>query len=117
MITSLLILNLWMSILAEAADQGPRGMTAVACVVRNRLEKGMGTGLVAANRKDLKAFCKNQGPSNIAMAKKIVQDVFSGKQKDITNGAIFFESTDYPIPAWAKGKKVVFKYKKHIFYR
>ena len=44
--------NLWRGHIAEAVSEGPDGMYAVACVVRNRLNAGMNSGLVALRRRD-----------------------------------------------------------------
>lgn len=36
---------------------------------------------------------------------------------NITSGAKWFESTDFPLPYWAKDKKITLKLGKHIFYK
>jgi spore germination cell wall hydrolase CwlJ-like protein len=117
MIESLVIANIWMAILAEACGEGRQGMTAVACVFRNRINAGMDIGSSALKRKDLKKFIKAQGEDIEIQAKAIAIRVFRGGEPDITNGALFFESTDFKKPKWAKGKTEVFRCGKHIFYR
>lgn len=109
--------NLWKGLIAEAVGEGHRGMYAVACVVRNRLKKGMNTGLAGLKRHDLNAFVARQGEQAEGDAKNIVVEVFERGCPDITNGAIYFESTDFKKPWWAPRKHETIRIGKHIFYK
>lgn len=109
--------NLWKGLVAEAVGEGHRGMYAVACVVRNRLKKGMNTGLAGLKRHDLNAFVARQGEQAEGDAKNIVVEVFERQGQDITGGALYFESTDFKRPWWAPMHKQVLKLGKHIFYK
>lgn len=109
--------NLWKGLIAEAVGEGPKGEYAVACVVRNRLKRGMNTGLAGLKRHDLNAFVAKEGPEAEATAKAIVKDVMVNGAPDVTGGAVYFESTDFNKPWWAKKEKETLRLGKHIFYR
>jgi hypothetical protein len=110
--------QLWKGIVAEAVDDGRAGMYAVACVVRNRVNKGLPLGLVAMKRRDLKKFCCNQSEYKIVIAKEVVHQVFEHKGEDITGGATHFENIQkYGKPQWAYGMKKTVKIGCHTFYR
>lgn len=111
--------NLWKALIAEAAGEGTTGMYAVACVVRNRLNAGMDPGLCGAHRKDLNTFVARQGKKIEHRAKAIVEMVFYKNGDDITDGAVYFESTDYPenIKKFDAKYKRVMHLGKHIFYK
>jgi len=109
---------LWKVIIGEAVSEGYEGLYAVCCVAKNRLNKGMSLGLVAANRKDLDRFVQKQGVKYERMAKEIVQLVFKERNYDSTEGATHFENLEeFPVPEWASKLKVVKKIKRHTFYR
>jgi spore germination cell wall hydrolase CwlJ-like protein len=110
--------NLWQGLVAEATSEGYQGMYAVACVVRNRLEIGMNTGLCGLKRKNLNAFCKREGIKREKEAKEIVNLVFEQGSKDITNGAIHFECIEkYGMPLWAKTMIITCKVGEHTFFK
>ena len=109
---------LWRGIIAEAVSEGPRGMYAVACCVRNRLAAGMDPGLCALKRKDLDRFVKREGFAAERTARAIVDKVFSGSAPDITLGATHYEAVkQYGVPAWAKGMRRAVTIGAHAFYR
>jgi hypothetical protein len=109
--------NLWQGLIAEATSEGYQGMEVVACVTRNRLDRGMSHGLVALKRKDLDRFCRREGFETCDMAKDIVYYIFDRRETDVTGGADHYEHTGmYPVPKWAKRMKVTnvfFKGTKH----
>ena len=110
--------NLWQGLIGEATSEGYEGLYAVACVVRNRLEKGMDTGLVALKRPDLVTFCAKEGHSREVMAKRVVREVFELGGPDTVKGALYFENVGaFGTPKWAKGKKAVARIGKHTFYK
>jgi spore germination cell wall hydrolase CwlJ-like protein len=110
--------NLWKGLIAEAISEGDTGMYAVACVVRNRLDRHMSTGLVALKRKDLDKFVAREGKKAEQQAKRIVEAVFGHRGPDITNGATHYENIEkYGMPKWAKNMKMVAKIGEHSFFK
>jgi Cell wall hydrolyses involved in spore germination len=110
--------NLWKGLIAEAVSEGPDGMYAVACVVRNRLNAGMNTGLVALKRKDLDGFVKREGRKTELIAKAIVEKVFYKNSPDVTCGATHYEAIQkYGTPRWARQMVVTTKIGCHTFYK
>jgi hypothetical protein len=93
-------------------------MYAVACCVRNRLNAGLSLGLSSADRKDLNRFVKKQGKDIEAGAKYVVESVFDYDSEDITNGALYFESTDFPksIRQFDRKYRRLCQIGKHVFY-
>lgn len=109
--------NLYKGILREAADQDKRGMIAVACVVRNRFNKGMNHGLVGLRRKRLEYFVSKQEQAKINDAKEAVHKVFNENHPDITYGADHFESIKFKEPWWAKTMIKTVRINEHQFYK
>ncbi len=112
--------NLWKGLLAEAVGEGEIGMYAVACCVRNRLNCGKGQGLTGLKRSNLDPFVLKCGLSYELMSKEIVRLVFeTNNAKDITNGAIYFESVDFPknIAKFDRMYQRTVRIGKHIFYK
>ena len=109
--------DLWKGLIAEAVDQGYKGMYAVACVYKNRLDKDMTLGSAGLARKDLEEFVVAQGPKYELWAKDIIWLVFEVGAVDKTYGATHFDSTDFPKPEWAKHMEVTTQIGKHIFYK
>ena len=108
--------GLWKGVVAESIgnyyqDSFREELTAVVCVVRNRLLKGDWHGLVAWRRKDLDSFVsKNvayvrciKGIDYEEVVKEIIEDVFTSNI-DITNGATYFEDVEkFGLPkGWEK---------------
>lgn len=98
--------DLWKGLIGESIGNYQRAdfdeeLYAVACCVRNRLEKGMDIGLVAMKRKDINQFVKENtdyvynktGRKVDSVAKSIVKEVFS-TGNDTTKGAVYFEDTE-----------------------
>ena len=110
--------NLWKGLIAEATSDGYDGMYAVACCVRNRLSKGMNTGLCGLKRRNLDEFVQKEGKQRETMAKRIVQEVFERGGRDTTFGATHFECVErYGKPYWAKTMSVCCKIGEHTFYK
>lgn len=84
--------GLWRAIVAEAADQGYEGMYAVACCVKNRIERGNTIGLCGAKRPDFFSFTEKQGENTAKQAKMAVRAVFVENGPDVTKGATLFEN-------------------------
>ena len=111
--------DLWKYLLAEAVGEGREGIKAVCCVVRNRCRVGLLLGLSGARKRNLEAFVRKCGVSWELVAKEIVSEVFNDNCPDITNGATYFESVDFPlnIIKFDMRYKRCWRYKKHIFYK
>lgn len=109
--------NLWKGLIAEATSDGYDGMYAVCCVVRNRLDRGMNTGLCGLKRKDLGAFVKREGEKREKEAREIIAKVFEQGAEDVTQGATHFESVRYKTPSWARGAVKTCRIGEHVFYR
>lgn len=99
--------NLWKGLMREAVSEGYKGMYAVACCVRNRLEKGMDVGLVGLKKSNLDLFVASEKPIYRQYAQEIVKIVFQQQGRDITNGALYYDDFEaFGIPKWAKGHKI-----------
>lgn len=105
------------ALILEAAGEPREGMYAVACVFRNRLERGMSLGASGLNRRDKRAFIEKQPRYIRDMASRFYSYVFLHNSPDITDGATNFESTDFPVPDWAKYMVKTCQIGKHIFYK
>jgi len=100
-----LITEVAKTLAAEAANQGVKGMTAVAGVMGNRRDlwnkdllevisaKNQFYGYTAENRDSIYAGVKED-------ADKIARDLVEGKLKDTSGGATFFRLEDEPIYSW-----------------
>jgi hypothetical protein len=111
--------DLWKYLLAEAVGEGRVGIKAVCCVVRNRERLGYPLGLSGARKRNLEAFVRKCGVSWKLIAREIVSEVFNDNCPDITNGALYFESVDFPlnIIKFDMRYKRCWRYRKHIFYK
>ena len=110
--------DLWKGLIAEATSDGYRGMYAVACCVRNRLNKGMSAGLVGLKRKDLDSFVKKEGVRREKEAKDIVRQVFEENTQDVTGGAIYFECIErYGKPSFIRNTIRTTKIGEHTFFK
>lgn len=111
-------LNLWKGLIGEAVSDGYIGMEAVACCVRNRLDKNMSIGLVALKRGRLNGFVRRQGKKYEIMAKDIVQKVFYENSPDITGGATNYENVKvFGYPKWARDMILTEKIGDHWFFK
>ena len=106
--------NLWMGIVSEDTRGDYQTYLAIASCVRNRLAKGMNTGLIALKRQNLRQFVKENCDYMLKtkkidltkLATKAIQEVWQGK--DYAFGATNYEHTGhYPIPKYTKKMKLV----------
>ncbi len=110
--------NMWQGIMAEAANQGYAGMYAVACVYRNRLDKGMPLGCCGLKRKNLDAWRKKQGQELCQTAYSITLKVFELNGEDTTCGATHYENIEaFCMPKWAKNMIITCKIGNHTFFK
>jgi len=92
-------------LMGEARGEGLTGMVAVGEVLRRRnTTKGM-YGCQAE-------FKSPQWVYDLAAKAWAISET-----SNITNGATHFESTDFPVPYWAKDMKLVAHIGKHKFYK
>lgn len=110
--------NLWKGLIAEDVAGGYQGMYAVACCVRNRLNSGLNTGLVALKRRDLDEFVRREGRQTEYFAKDIVRKVFAEGAPDITRGATHYENIEaYGLPKWARSMVRTIRIGEHTYFR
>lgn len=110
--------NLWQGLIAEDVSGGYEGMYAVACCVRNRLNAGLNSGLVALKRKDLSSFVNKQPKKYHVIAKDIVNKVFYQNSPDVTRGATHYEAVErYGLPKWAKNMQKTIKIGEHTYFK
>ena len=107
--------NLWMGLIAEDTSGNYQTYLMIASVVRNRLNKGMDTGLVALKRKNLEYFVKIEICYALSVKEidlygltiKAIEEIFINN-KDYAAGAINYEHTGvYPVPKYTKKMKLV----------
>lgn len=127
-------LTMW----GEAREHGQQGMRAVGHVIVNRAKAnrpmfGEGIRGVALKRKQFS--CWNKGdPNREAMgniaslpegspdhrrweqAKRIAQEILTGRDRDPTGGALFYHTIDVE-PSWARGIEPIKMVADHVFYR
>ena len=95
------------AIIGEASGEGYTGMVAVACAIRNR---GTLKGVYGQYAKHV-----DKEPQWVwGLAKKAWKE---SKNADIVNGGDHWESTNFPVPSWAKEMTVTKSIGKHIFYK
>lgn len=93
--------------IGEASGEGYQGLLAVACAIRNR---GTLKGVYGVNAKHV-----DKEPKWVwDRARKAWEE---SANKDITNGATHWESTNFKVPYWAKNMEITLKLGKHIFYK
>lgn len=108
--------NLYKGLIAE--DASGKSMYAIACVVRNRLNKGMNPGLCGLKRRALDKFVRREGRKTEHLAKAVVKKVFIEKGKDITGGATHYEAVErYGLPYWAVNMQPTIKIGEHQFFK
>lgn len=94
-------------IIGESSDQGLHGMICVGEVLRRR---GSTNGFYGLRSKHI----DNQP---VWVWKMAHEAWHQSAYTNYTNNATHFESSDFPKPAWAKNMKLVYRWKKHYFYR
>jgi hypothetical protein len=107
--------NLWRGLVAEDTSGNYQTYLAIASCVRNRLDKGMNTGLIALKRKNLNDFVNKEAAYMLktkklnlqTLTQQAINEVFANG-KDTIFGADHYEHTGvYPTPKWAKNMKIV----------
>ena len=116
----------------ESRNQGEQGMTAVACVIVNRVnaKKWWGKTFHDVCLKPYQFSCWLPSDPNFAklkavgledaqyrMAWDIAGEAVTGILEDITGGATHYYAMGTPKPKWADGQLPVCTIGKHIFYK
>ncbi len=126
------------TIWGEARGEGAAGMTAVACVILNRLARAQaqksgtywwGSSIVQICRKPWQFSCWNSDDPNaekmasvgrddlyFATALRIARRALAGRLTDVTCGATHYHAA-YVSPSWAKGLAPCARIGAHVFYR
>jgi len=92
--------------IGEAANQGYHGLLAVCVGIRNR---GSLRGVYGVNNPIV-----DKQPRYIW---QMAERAWTESQWNILHTGTHWESTDFPTPPWAPSMKIVYRHKKHIFYR
>ena len=95
------------AIIGEAASEGYEGMLAVGEAIRNR---GTLKGVYG-----VKAKFVDKEPEWVWQLAKKAWD--ASESSNIVGGATHWESTDFPVPYWAKDMETSAHIGKHKFYR
>lgn len=118
----------------EARNQGITGMTAIACVVLNRVNSGItwwGTNVRDACLKPFQFSCWLKSDPNRALLIGVTEDDYQfakaidisanamlGGFPDITNAATSYYVKTMPHPPkWAEGKEPCAEIGSHVFYK
>ena len=117
---------------AEARNQGPVGMQAVANVIANRVKhpRWWGKGWAGVCQKRWQFSCWNPGDPNLELLLKvdrrsatfrlaslIAKRAIEGRLEDVTDRADHYFNPKVAKPNWAKGLKPVKVIRDHAFYR
>lgn len=111
----------------EARGEGRDGMKAVMCVVRNRVNAGMGDwDHVITKRWQFSSMTAPSDPMLVQWpdspdaqfqdALLLVDGVFDGSTPDITHGATFYFNPAVVLPTWAASMVKVASIGHHDFY-
>lgn len=125
------------TIWGEARGEGDQGMTAVACVILNRVAVARSRGgrywwggnVIGVCQKPSQFSCWNRNDANFAKvqavdnrdihfatAQRIARRAVLGLVTDITMGATHYHTRDIA-PYWARGNDPCVTIGRHIFYR
>lgn len=131
--TDVLARTLW----GEARGEGDQGMSAIACVVLNRVrvaeEKGRywwGNNIIQVCQKPYQFSCWNRSDPNFqklqsldstdytfATALRIARRAVAQCLLDVTNGATHYHADSIEKPYWTRGQEPRATIGHHIFYR
>jgi spore germination cell wall hydrolase CwlJ-like protein len=112
----------------EARGEGTEGMTAVGCVVRNRMTKH-GSSYYAEIIKPWQfssISVKNDAEVNLFPAtadtqwvasQELAKSIIAGVTVDNTSGAEFYYATTIPLPQWATSMTMTCQIGKQRFYK
>lgn len=121
----------------EARGESFAGQIAVAWTIRNRVFDGKakswwGEGYAGVCLKPYQFSCWNKNdpnypylsgakpipPKQFARAQRAADQVISGQEPDISNGATHYYAATMPKPpAWTKGATQTFRLGNHIFFK
>lgn len=109
------------AIIGEAENQGPRGMLAVACAIKNRGTLkgvyGLHANRVVNHKYSEMTWLNAQSAWEIANNEG-GPDTWGIDTCEFIHDAKNWENTNaFGVPYWAKGMNVVFVYKDHKFFR
>lgn len=111
--------------------RGGKDATAIACVIKNRVARPCwwGHDLKSVLLKDKQFSCVSDGDPNqqklldvsdkdlnLQKCRAAVQAVFSGRQPDVTCGAVCYHA-DSIHPSWASDMMETVRVAHHIFYK
>ena len=111
-----------LTISGEAIGEGRVGMYAVACAIQNRAKKANLSPYIIT-KEGFYGKGNKWAKKGFKLEKKWLLNLVDSLNRlelvDITNGALFFESIDYPknIARFDKLYTRCWSYKKHIFYK
>lgn len=118
----LLALVMW----REARGEGPEGMKAVGCVVRNRVHNDTWSQIITAKWQ----FSSLTAPGDPMLVQWPVQNdpqfleamtlaggIFTGTLIDTTNGATHYFNPNVVLPTWAKSMTKLMSIGHHDFYK
>jgi cell wall hydrolase len=116
----------------EARGEGDEGMTAVACVVRNRVNANKSSyyreitkpwqfsSISASSDPQLNRWPSPANASDMTTwqkAQEIAAGVMSGVTQDVTNGATYYYAVSIPMPLWASSMTMTCQIGNQRFYK
>lgn len=118
----------------EASGEGPEGMKAVGCVVRNRVLRNGGTSsyyrevvrpmqfssLTAPGDPGLIRYPHVTNPVDMdgwRMCQEFAKEIMAGTIPDSTGGATYYYAVTIPLPSWAEKMTMTCQIGKHKFYK
>ncbi len=114
----------------EARGDGAAGMTAVGCVVRNRVTahgsgyyseivRALQFSSITAKGDPQLTLYPQLSDGTWGMAQTLAKEVISGPLalEDITGGAQFYYATTIPLPSWAEGMTMTCQIGRQRFYK
>ena len=112
----------------EARGEGPAGMQAVACVIRNRVRaRGSSyyaevtrawqfSSITAKGDPELGVYPVPNDPQ-WASIQALVPGIIDGSLADNTGGAQFYYADGIPLPSWAQGMTATVSVGRQHFYK
>lgn len=116
----------------EARSEGVKGMTAVGCVVRNRVQARWGSWFKCMTAKNQFTSISVKGDPQLTLwppptdsqwaeAMSIASRVYDGLETDVTGGALYYENPTTATSAWFANnvrdvRPVTARIGQHVFY-